>query len=66
VALSSTETHLVRNYQWRDLALVFTVANMDKPTFVGSAWIPPALRIVRDPAGAMPGNLSQGRTEESA
>lgn len=51
VALSSTETHLVRNYQWRDLALVFTVANMGKPTFIGSAWIPPAFRITRDDRG---------------
>lgn len=51
VALSSTETHLVRNYQWRDLALVFTVANMDKPTFVGSAWIPPVFHIRHDQRG---------------
>ena len=52
MALSSTETHLVRNYQWRDLALVFTVANMGKPTFVGSAWIPPTFRISRDAGNA--------------
>src|SRR5262249_22426336 len=31
VALTSTETHLVNNYQWRDLALVFSVANVDHP-----------------------------------
>jgi lipopolysaccharide transport system ATP-binding protein len=66
VALSSTETHLVRNYQWRDLALVFTAANMDKPTFVGSAWIPPVFRVVRDPPNAASGSLPQGKTEESA
>lgn len=47
VALSSTETHLVKNYQWRDLAMVFTVANADRPTFVGSAWIPPAITITK-------------------
>ncbi|WP_045764736.1 ABC transporter ATP-binding protein [Xanthomonas albilineans] len=45
VALSSTETHLVRNYQWRDLALVFNVANIRHDTFVGTAWIPPILSI---------------------
>lgn len=45
VALSSTETHLVNNYQWKDLALVFTVANSDHPTFVGTAWIPPAITV---------------------
>lgn len=47
VALSSTETHLVRNYQWTDLALVFTVANANKPTFVGMAYIPPAIAVTR-------------------
>jgi lipopolysaccharide transport system ATP-binding protein len=45
VALTSTETHLVRNYQWRDLALVFTVANLDQPQFVGTAWIPPTIKV---------------------
>jgi len=45
VALSSTETHLVDNYEWRDLALVFTVANTQRAQFVGSAWIPPTIRI---------------------
>jgi lipopolysaccharide transport system ATP-binding protein len=47
VSLSSTETHLVKNYQWRDLALVFNVANLDWPQFVGTAWIPPTIQIVR-------------------
>src|SRR5262249_31811 len=45
VALTSTETHLVTNYQWRDLALVFSVANMDHPQFVGTAWVPPDIKV---------------------
>ncbi|MEJ7745967.1 MAG: ABC transporter ATP-binding protein [Luteimonas sp.] len=45
VALSSTETHMVKNYQWRDLALVFTVANLGQPLFVGVAWVPPVIEI---------------------
>lgn len=45
VALSSTETHLVNNYEWRDLALVFTVANTQRQTFVGMSWIPPQITI---------------------
>lgn len=45
VALSSTETHLVNNYEWRDLALVFTVANTQRATFVGMAWLPPRVTI---------------------
>ena len=45
VALTSTETHLVRNYQWRDLALVFTVANVNRDQFVGMAWMPPTIEV---------------------
>jgi lipopolysaccharide transport system ATP-binding protein len=44
-ALVSTDTHLVNNYEWRDLALMFSVANLDKPVFVGSAWVPPVISI---------------------
>ncbi|HVE48311.1 MAG TPA: ABC transporter ATP-binding protein [Casimicrobiaceae bacterium] len=44
-ALVSTDTHLVNNYEWRDLALLFHVANFDKPVFVGSAYVPPQIEI---------------------
>jgi lipopolysaccharide transport system ATP-binding protein len=47
VALHSTETHLLDNYEWRDLALVFNVVNMSRPVFVGNAWLPPRLKIER-------------------
>jgi lipopolysaccharide transport system ATP-binding protein len=46
-AIVSTDTHLVNNYEWRDLALVFTVMNMRLPHFEGSAWLDPAIEIVR-------------------
>jgi len=46
-ALVSTDTHLVNNYEWRDLALTFSVTNTDKPGFVGVAWIPPVIKVVR-------------------
>lgn len=46
-ALVSTDTHFVNNYEWRDLALVFTVANLDRTHFAGTAWIEPAIAIVR-------------------
>jgi lipopolysaccharide transport system ATP-binding protein len=45
VALTSADTHIEKNYQWRDLALVFTVANLDRPRFVGTAWVPPAIKV---------------------
>ena len=44
-ALVSTDTHLVNNYEWRDLALLFTVANQDKPFFIGTTWAPPIIAI---------------------
>lgn len=44
-ALVSTETHLENNYEWRDLALIFTIANLDKPFFVGTAWVPPSIEL---------------------
>ncbi|WP_057916861.1 ABC transporter ATP-binding protein [Lysobacter antibioticus] len=46
-ALVSTETHLVNNYEWRELALTFTVTNLTRPGFVGSAWMPPNIEIQR-------------------
>jgi lipopolysaccharide transport system ATP-binding protein len=44
-AIVSTDTHLVNNYEWRDLALVFTVMNMRRPHFEGTAWIDPTIDI---------------------
>lgn len=41
IALHSSDTHIERNYEWRDLAATFTVLNTDKPEFVGTGWLPP-------------------------
>ncbi len=46
-ALTSSETHLANNYEWRDLALLFIVSNMNRREFVGSSWIEPAVEIKR-------------------
>ncbi|KAB0539670.1 ABC transporter ATP-binding protein [Xanthomonas cissicola] len=46
-ALVSTETHLVNNYEWRELALTFSVINVNSPDFVGVAWIPPVIKVLR-------------------
>jgi lipopolysaccharide transport system ATP-binding protein len=46
-ALVSTDTHLVNNYEWRDLALVFKVANLTRMDFVGTAWVPPVIEASR-------------------
>lgn len=42
-ALTSSDTHLANNYEWRDLALVFQAINSNQPGFVGLAWIDPAI-----------------------
>lgn len=47
VALHGDETHVSANYQWLDLALVFTVVNPDLPYFVGTAWLPPEVECHR-------------------
>ena len=47
VALHTGATHVARNYEWRDLALVFRVIARDVVKFVGVAWLPPRLEILR-------------------
>ncbi|CAD5105889.1 ABC transporter ATP-binding protein [Zestomonas carbonaria] len=44
-ALCSSDSHLVNNYEWRDLALVFNVVNIGKEHFAGCAWIDPVIRV---------------------
>lgn len=44
-ALTGNETHLEKNYEWRDLALVFNVININKPHFDGMAWIDPVISV---------------------
>jgi lipopolysaccharide transport system ATP-binding protein len=45
LALHSRDTHIEKNYEWRDFALVFNVINLDKPEFVGVAWLAPQIVI---------------------
>ncbi|MBD8595457.1 ABC transporter ATP-binding protein [Pseudomonas sp. CFBP 8758] len=44
-ALVSTDSHLVNNYEWRDLAMVFHVININKTHFAGCAWMDPIIEI---------------------
>ncbi|WP_027852954.1 ABC transporter ATP-binding protein [Marinobacterium litorale] len=46
-ALVSTDSHLVDNYEWRDLALVFNVVNINKTHFAGCNWMDPKIEITR-------------------
>jgi lipopolysaccharide transport system ATP-binding protein len=46
-ALHALDTHLLGNYEWRDLALIFNVINVDHAQFVGVSWIPPEVECQR-------------------
>ena len=46
-ALTSTDTHLADNYEWRDLAFLFIVMNMNRKLFIGNNWIEPSVGIER-------------------
>ena len=47
VSLHQSEAHVAYNYEWQELAYTFAVVNADKQEFVGVAWVPPGLEIVR-------------------
>jgi lipopolysaccharide transport system ATP-binding protein len=51
VAAHDSESHMTRNYEWRDLALVFKVVNLGVPVFVGTAYLP--TRVGFDSLGAV-------------
>jgi lipopolysaccharide transport system ATP-binding protein len=44
-ALHTGDTHIKNNYEWRDIALVFNVVNVDKEHFVGTVWLPSDLEF---------------------
>lgn len=44
-ALHSSLTHLEHNYEWRDLAHVFEVANLHHAPFEGCNWLEPCIDI---------------------
>lgn len=46
-ALHTGETHINKNYEWRDLAVIFNVINIDKETFAGNMWLPPTMECYR-------------------
>jgi lipopolysaccharide transport system ATP-binding protein len=45
IALHRTGSHMDGNYEWRDLAYVFNVVNINKFEFAGVAWIDPEIQI---------------------
>ena len=47
LSLSSSDTHLENNFDWLDLAVVFSVVNLNKSVFVGVTWLPASIQILR-------------------
>ena len=47
LALSGDESHLGENYEWRDLALIFTVVNLNRQPFDGKIYLPPIMTVER-------------------
>ena len=45
LALTSSDTHLIDNYEWRDHALVFSVVNVGHEHFAGCVWLNPSVEI---------------------
>lgn len=44
-ALASSDSHLERNYEWRDRALTFEVVNPDKAFFEGQTYLAPTIKV---------------------
>lgn len=47
VSLHQGDEHVAGNYEWRDLAYVFTVVNPQHSPFIGTNWLPPSLEVSR-------------------
>jgi len=45
IALHDRDTHMTVNYDWRDLALVFNVINVNKIQFNGCCWNEPTIEV---------------------
>ena len=45
VALHADKTHVVKNYEWKDQAVIFHVLNTSKAEFVGSSWLDPKVEV---------------------
>jgi len=45
IALHDNETHLTKNYDWQELALIFNVINADKASFQGNNWLDQTITI---------------------
>lgn len=47
LALSGDENHLGQNYEWRDLAIIFSVVNLREQVFDGKIFMPSTIEVRR-------------------
>lgn len=50
LALVGGESHIGENHEWRDLAIIFNVANLSKQTFDGKIYLPSEISVSRKPS----------------
>lgn len=53
-ALTSTDTHLVQNFEWQDNTLVFDVINVDGTFFIGTSALPAQFVVYHGSADGRP------------
>ena len=53
ISLTDADVHLSQNFEWRDLACVFSVVNTSYPVFDGLAWLQPVISIAPLPREVM-------------
>ena len=49
LSLSREDSHIDKNYEWRDNALMFHVVNTRQENFVGCSWLDASVEITRHP-----------------
>lgn len=47
LALHASDSHLAANYVWKDRAVIFNIVNINRPHFMGVAWLPPEWELTR-------------------
>jgi lipopolysaccharide transport system ATP-binding protein len=47
LALHSSDTHLAENYVWKDQGMLLNIININRPYFVGVAWLAPEWELKR-------------------
>ena len=59
LALSGAENHLGQNYEWRDLALIFSVVNLHEQIFDGKIFMPSTIVVEKAPKSQPAGSAAR-------